>query len=72
MNKFMEGYANNANLSDRLLRSIFSRMCDFARKNALPIEREKEICQLIAGNAVIISLEKMKVNVSTDKEKGAY
>lgn len=55
MNKFMEGYANNANLSDRLLRSIFSRMCDFARKNALPIEREKEIYQLIAGKETVIA-----------------
>jgi len=26
----------------------------------------------VEKNAVIISLEKMKVNVSTDKEKGAY
>ena len=55
MNKFMEGYANNANLSDRLLRSIFSHMCDFARKNALPIEREKEIYQLIAGKETVIA-----------------
>lgn len=34
---------------------IFSRMCDFARKNALPIEREKEIYQLIAGKETVIA-----------------
>lgn len=54
MNKFMEGYASNANFSDKLLKNIFSHMCDFARKNGLYIEHEKEIRQLVETKETVI------------------
>lgn len=60
MNRFMEGYANNANLSDQLLQNIFFRMCDFAKKNGLRIWREEEIRQLIAGKGTMVTDSKVE------------
>lgn len=55
MNKFMEEYIRASNLSDQLLQRIFSQMRDFARKNMLKIDQEKELQQIIGAKETLVT-----------------